>query len=110
MLFTPFRRVSAAWADELSPHQLDELLSKCEHEVQMQQVICQEQLRRGPVSPQRSAREAWLWRRIAENWIAGYETELHWVQGLRRDLAEPAAAAPEGNSNLKGGASSVQGA
>ena len=36
----------------------------------------------------RTARETYLWQKIAENFIATYETELTWVRALRQGLED----------------------
>jgi PadR family transcriptional regulator, regulatory protein AphA len=79
--------VQLAWADQLAPAELDRLLARYEHEMQMQAVMCQEQARREQAYPARTGREERLWRAIAEHHCGFYAAELAWVQALRRDLA-----------------------
>jgi PadR family transcriptional regulator AphA len=79
--------VQLAWADQLSPGELDALLQAYEDKVRVQLLICQEQERRAEIDPARTEREAYLWRAIAGNWIGFYEHELAWVRGLRDGLA-----------------------
>jgi DNA-binding PadR family transcriptional regulator len=80
--------VQLAWADLLEPDELDTLLEKYEHEVQMQLLMYEEQQRRGSVNPARTPRETHLWNMIAENYLAVYRNELAWVRRLRRELSE----------------------
>ncbi len=79
--------VQLAWADQLSPQELDALLHAYEGQVRAQLLICQEQERRGEIDPARTEREAYLWRMMAENWIGFYHHELAWVHELRAGLA-----------------------
>ena len=78
--------VQLAWADQLDSDELDMLLAKYEHEVQMQLLMCREQKRRNQLNPARTERETFLWHMISDNWITFYETELVWVQKLREEL------------------------
>jgi DNA-binding PadR family transcriptional regulator len=79
--------VQLAWADQLPSEELEALLRAYEDRVRAQLLICQEQARRGEIDPARTAREAYLWRAVADNWIGFYGHELAWVQGLRDGLA-----------------------
>jgi PadR family transcriptional regulator AphA len=80
--------VQLAWADQLGSAELDALLEKYEHEIDMQLLMCREQQRRGGVTnPARTPREAYLWDMIFENHALSYETELGWVRKLRGELA-----------------------
>jgi PadR family transcriptional regulator AphA len=79
--------VQLAWADLLPPDELDALLQAYEDRVRAQLLICQEQARRGEIDPARTAREAYLWRAVAGNWIGFYAHELAWLRGLRDGLA-----------------------
>lgn len=80
--------VQLAWADTLDADTLDALLARYEHEVQMQALMSQEEKRRGRINPARTPREAYLWERIADNWIGFYQNELAWVRSVRQGLAE----------------------
>lgn len=93
--------VQLAWADQLSPDELDSLLGKYESEMQMQVYMLQTQERQKNLSPSgiprdayinitmaRTAREAKLWSMIQENWISFYENELSWVRKLRQELQD----------------------
>jgi DNA-binding PadR family transcriptional regulator len=78
--------IQLAWAHQLSPEELDQLLAKYEYEVQMQLLMQQEKKRRGVQTPHRTPREIYLWEMITQNIISAYENELTWVQKLRKEL------------------------
>jgi len=78
--------VQLAWADLLGPAELDDLLGRYAEEVRLQLRMQQERLRRGDPLPQRTRREAYLWAMINENVLASYQTELDWIERLRRGL------------------------
>jgi DNA-binding PadR family transcriptional regulator len=78
--------VQLAWADQLGTDELDTLLAQYEEEVTVQLAMAGEQKQRNRNSPQRTSRETYLWQMIAENQIAFYESEVRWVQKLRREL------------------------
>lgn len=91
--------IQLAWADQLSPDELDALLGKYEAEMQMQISMLQAQAQQGNISSAgtprdaylnaalaRTPREAVLWEMIQENWISFYQNELNWVRRLRQQL------------------------
>jgi PadR family transcriptional regulator, regulatory protein AphA len=91
--------IQLAWADQLSPDELDTLLGKYEAEMQIQLSMLQVQEQQRNISPAgtprdayinitlaRTPREAVLWGMIQENWISFYENELNWVRKLRKQL------------------------
>lgn len=91
--------IQLAWADQLSPEELDTLLGKYEAEMQMQLTMLRTQEQQRNISPSgtprdayinvtlaRTPREAVLWSMIQENWISFYENELNWVCKLRTQL------------------------
>ena len=93
--------VQLAWADQLSPEELDTLLDKYESEMQMQLSMLQVQKQQKNVDTDgklrdayinaaqaRTPRETVLWGMIQENWIAFYANELKWVRKLRKQLRE----------------------
>jgi DNA-binding PadR family transcriptional regulator len=93
--------IQLAWADQLSPDELDTLLGKYETEMQMQFSMLQIQEHQKNISPSgkprdayinvtlaRTPREAALWSMIQENWISFYENELNWVRRLRKQLGD----------------------
>ncbi len=94
--------IQLAWADQLSPEELDMLLEKYEAEIQMQVSMLQTQKQQKNIalsgkvrdayinaSLARTPREAVLWGMIQENWISFYENELKWVRKLRKQLVNP---------------------
>jgi len=94
--------IQLAWADQLSPDELDTLLGKYESEMRMQVSMLRTQERQRNISPSgtlrdayinlalaRTVREAKLWNMIQENWISFYENELKWVRKLRQGLQDP---------------------
>jgi len=76
-----------AWADQLSPGELDGLLKNYEEEVGSRLFMQQEKTRRGEAfAPNRTAREAYLWSMIEENVESFYLSEWQWVRKLREEL------------------------
>lgn len=79
--------IQLAWADKLTPDELDDVLAAYENEVHTKLLMLREQSRRDAGSlPDRTARERLLWERITANWLDYYSRELAWVQTLRVDL------------------------
>ena len=85
-----------AWADRLSAEELDGLLARYEHEVEMQVLMLEERGRRGTLNPARTPREAYLWREISGYFVTAYTNELAWVRGLRQGAAALGAAETKG--------------
>jgi len=81
--------VQLAWANSLKQEELETLIDQYENEVKMQSLMIEENERRqtGP-NPTRSKREAYIWKMIARNYLRSYQTELDWIQELRRGLKE----------------------
>lgn len=75
-----------AWADLLSPEELDNLLLAYENELNMQIILLQEKKRRGLFAPNRTTREIYLWERIDDNIVSSYRHELNWVREIRQEL------------------------
>lgn len=80
--------VQLAWADQLMDDELNDLLMKYEYEINMQILLQQEMIRRGPFLPNRSPREEFIWNMIHKNIISAYENEVKWVDHLRQELCE----------------------
>lgn len=80
--------VQLAWANQLTPAELDGLLATYEAEVETHLVMFREQAKRNKHAPDRAPRETYLWQMIAENWIGFYEHELAWVRQLRAGLGD----------------------
>jgi len=79
--------IQLAWADLLSPQELDSVLGRYEHEVEMQVLMCREQKRRNRINPSRSERETYIWHEISEHWIDSFAQELSWVKKVRSNLS-----------------------
>jgi PadR family transcriptional regulator, regulatory protein AphA len=95
--------IQLAWADQLRPDEIDDLLARYEGEVHEQWAMLRARRKQKTLSPDgapreayidpakaRTPREAWLWEQIQDNWIAFYEHELNWVRKLRKDLQQRA--------------------
>ncbi len=80
--------VQLAWADQLNIDEIDLLLSRYENEIMMKLFMEQEKIRRGIFSPDRSARERYIWEMIGDNIISSYRNELSWILKLRQELTE----------------------
>lgn len=93
--------IQLAWADLLTPNELDELLEKYENEIHMQLAMLDFQKQQKDVSSAgkardayiqvslaRTPREAFLWNAITENWSSYYQAELDWVRKLRTELQQ----------------------
>lgn len=77
-----------AWAEIMSDEEILTLLGKYEDEIANRLQMYQAQAERPGSSPDRSKREKYLWKRIAENLIATYQTELDWVRQTQQDFRE----------------------
>ncbi len=75
-----------AWADQLAPEELDELLGVYEEEIYVKLLMVQEQAQRPSDAPQRTPRERYLWAMIQQNWRSFYEHELAWVRQVRQEV------------------------
>lgn len=75
--------VQLAWADLLTPAELNGVLARYEEEVQTRWLMAREQAQRTTHWPQRTERERRLWQMIAENEVAFYAGELAWVRQVR---------------------------
>jgi DNA-binding PadR family transcriptional regulator len=80
--------VQLAWAEVLSDEEILTLLNKYEDEITNRLRMYQGQAARPGKSPGRSERERYLWRRIAENLIDSYQTELDWVHQTQAAFRE----------------------
>jgi PadR family transcriptional regulator AphA len=78
--------IQLAWADLLSADEFNTFVSGYENQVKIQLLMQKEYLRRRNFSPDRTPRERSLWDLIHENLIAAYETELNWIQKVRREI------------------------
>ena len=78
--------IQLAWAEALTAPELDDLIRRYTEEVHTLLVMHEEKLRRGSSAPNRSPREAFIWKMISENVTASLKTELSWVHKLRQGL------------------------
>jgi PadR family transcriptional regulator AphA len=78
--------VQLAWADQLTPAELDALLQAYAAEVHLQALMQREEARRREAAPSRTPREAYLGHMIMENIVSFYENELRWVEQVRAGL------------------------
>lgn len=77
-----------AWADLLTPEELNSLLTRYEEEIRMHIVLLQEKKRRGPIAPNRTPRESYIWEMIDDNIRSSYQHELQWVQNIQKELGK----------------------
>lgn len=80
--------VQLAWVEMLPDTEVLSLLGMYEDEIDNRLRMYKARLARGDESPGRSERERYLWKRIAENLIDTYQTELDWVRQTRQELSE----------------------
>ncbi len=76
--------VQLAWAENLSDEEILTLLEKYEAEIYGCLRTVQGKAARPGGTPDRSKREKYLWRRISENLIEAYQTELDWVRETKQ--------------------------
>jgi len=79
--------IQLAWTDHLTTEQIDKLLAKYEEEIAVQFRMRQISPNLTQAGPNRTRRESYLWRQIAEKILADYERELEWIRRVRADLA-----------------------
>jgi PadR family transcriptional regulator AphA len=80
--------IQLAWAEILSDAEILALLEKYAIEIANRLRMFQVQAARPGSSPDRSKREKYLWKRIIDNLIAAYQTELQWVHQTQREFHE----------------------
>ena len=80
--------IQLAWAEGLSDEELLGLLNQYEAEIVDRLRMVQYQADHPGIRPGRSRREQYLWKRIAENFIGAYQTELEWVRMTKQGLLE----------------------
>jgi PadR family transcriptional regulator, regulatory protein AphA len=80
--------IQLAWAELLSDEEILELLEKYEDEVASRLRLYQAQAARPGSRPDRSKREEYLWKRIAENLINSFQAELDWVRQTCQEFRE----------------------
>lgn len=80
--------IQMAWADGLSDEEVITLLEQYEEELAAQLALLQGEAARRVNNPQRTPREAYLWQRIADNFIETCQTELNWTRQTRQVIIE----------------------
>jgi PadR family transcriptional regulator, regulatory protein AphA len=80
--------IQLAWAEILSDEEILTLLGKYEDEIASRLRMYQAQAARPGSAPDRSKREKYLWKRIAENLIAACQTELDWVRQTQQEFRD----------------------
>jgi DNA-binding PadR family transcriptional regulator len=80
--------IQLAWAESLSDDEILALLEQYADEIATRLRMYQSQAARSGSGPNRSQRERYLWKRIAVNLSAAYQTELDWVNQTRQALLE----------------------
>ncbi len=80
--------IQLAWAELLSDEEILTLLEKYADELANRYLMYQRQAERADRGPRRSKREQYLWKRIADNLITAYQSELDWVGQTRQELCE----------------------
>jgi PadR family transcriptional regulator, regulatory protein AphA len=78
--------IQLAWSDLLSTEEVDQLLARYAEEVEVQLRMRRAEALRLADAPQRTPREAFLWRKIHENLTAKYQHELDWVRQVQAEL------------------------
>lgn len=80
--------IQLAWAEGLSDEHLLGLLSQYEAEIIDRLRMAQYQADHPGRRPDRSRRESYLWKCIAENFIGAYQAELDWIRKTTQGLLE----------------------
>jgi DNA-binding PadR family transcriptional regulator len=80
--------IQLAWAEEMGDEQVLALLERYAGEIEGRLRLLEEQARRAEGRPARSRRERYLWRRIADNLVAAYRTELEWARQTQQALRD----------------------
>lgn len=80
--------IQLAWGELLTDEEILTLLEKYAAEMADRLQMIKAQAAGPGSSPSRSRRETYLWKRIAENLITAYQTELDWVLQTQQELRE----------------------
>ena len=80
--------IQLSWAESLTDDEILRLLEKYEAELLARLRLYQAQSDIPGIHPDRSRRERYLWKRIAQNLIAATQTELDWVRETRQGLVD----------------------
>jgi DNA-binding PadR family transcriptional regulator len=74
------------WADQLSPHELQQVLGNYDEELEAYWLMLCEQRKRDKANTQLTSRQAHFADLIMTRWISFYEDERQWVAQLRRQI------------------------
>jgi PadR family transcriptional regulator AphA len=87
--------IQLACAEGLTSQELDTLLGKYEGEIglKLRMHVRVQQERSTHLVPDRTRRQAFLWKKISENILSIYQNELDWVRSMRVDLGAMAVEA-----------------
>jgi PadR family transcriptional regulator, regulatory protein AphA len=80
--------IQLAWAGSLSDEVVLALLTLYEAEVTNRLELYRGQASRAEADPHRTPREAFLWRRIHDNFIQSCQTELQWTRDTAQAIRE----------------------
>lgn len=80
--------IQLAWAEILSDEEILSLLENYADEIAGRLRMAQGQAARFEGCPNRSKREEYLWKRIAENLVAVYQAELDWTRQTEQGFRE----------------------
>ncbi len=80
--------IQLAWSESLSDEEILTLLTRYEDEVAERLRLYQGRAARAGSSPNRSKREKYLWKRIDQNLIDAFQTELDWIQKTKEELGQ----------------------
>lgn len=80
--------IQMAWAETLADDEVLALLEHYKDEITARLRMLQDQAARRDGSPNRSRREKYLWRRIADNLVSTYQAELDWARQTQQELRE----------------------
>lgn len=75
-----------AWADILPEDEFTSMLDAYQAELEAHVLLLEEKQRRQLLKPERSQKEAIIWKKIDENIPGYYKRELEWVIDLRNKL------------------------
>jgi DNA-binding PadR family transcriptional regulator len=80
--------IQLAWAEILSDDEILNLLEIYADEISNRLRMAQAHVIRSDRNPNRSQREYYLWKRVAENLVAAYQTELDWARQTQQEIKE----------------------
>lgn len=80
--------IQLAWTEILSDEEILALLEKYEEEISNRLLMYQKQAAHPGNTPDRSQREKYIWKRIFENFVEAYQTELAWIRQTLQEFRE----------------------